>query len=56
MDQIRCRNCQREFKPTREWQAFCRPHCRSVWHEARDKFARDLLKKIERGEAREKAA
>jgi hypothetical protein len=33
----RCKNCSNEFTPTRKWQEFCRPQCRSQFFWKRHK-------------------
>jgi hypothetical protein len=29
---MRCRNCEREFKPNRDWQRFCNKQCQQEWN------------------------
>jgi hypothetical protein len=36
---MRCENCDREFRPNREWQRFCDKQCQQAWHRFRYKKA-----------------
>ena len=39
MQNQRCDQCDREFRPAKSWQRFCTPKCRDAWHYEQWKLA-----------------
>jgi hypothetical protein len=29
---MKCQNCERDFKPNRDWQRFCDKQCQQAWN------------------------